>query len=35
MIPLELKFTVSYKLLVIAVSTVEREADQLTHSFKT
>ena len=34
MIPMELKFSVSYKLLVVCVSTVERETDQLTQSFK-
>ena len=31
MIPMELIFSVSNKLLVVCVCTVEREADQLTH----
>ena len=30
MIPMELKFRVFYKLLVVCVTTVERENDQLT-----
>ena len=37
MITMEFKFSISYKLLVGCVSTVEREreTDQLTQSFKT
>ena len=34
MIPMELKFSVSYKLLVVCVSTVKRETDQLTQVSK-
>ena len=35
MITLGLKFSVSYKVLVVCVSTVERETDLLTQPFKT
>ena len=35
MSPMEFKFSILYKLVVVCVSTVERETDQLTHNFKT
>ena len=35
MIPMELKVSVSYKLLVVCVSTADKEPDQLTKTFKT